>query len=86
MVKDNQPVLTPAVTTLYFDTQTFKNMGVKQEITDQTGKSVLVYEKLTSAFEFLPVGSPIHWDVSDLKGIQIIADPDGSHRDDGARG
>jgi hypothetical protein len=47
---------------------------------------VLFWEKLTSVYQILPVGSPIYWDVSDLKGITIIEDPDGIHRDNGARG
>jgi RNA polymerase sigma-70 factor (ECF subfamily) len=85
MVEGKQTVLTPAQTTMYFDTQTFTNLGGKQTITD-AGKQVLFWEKLTSVYQILPVGSPIYWDVSDLKGITIIEDPDGIHRDNGARG
>jgi hypothetical protein len=86
VMKGNQHVLIPAQTTMYFNTQTFKNLGGKQTINDQAGKEVLLWKKLTSMDEILPAGSPIHWDVSDVKGIRIIDDPDGSHRDDGGRG
>jgi hypothetical protein len=59
---------------------------VKQVITNQAGKEVLVWEKLNSVDEILPAGSSVKWGVSDVKGLNIIDDPEGAHRDSGARG
>lgn len=84
--KNAEVPFTSSQVTLYFDTQTYQYMGSKLEVSDGNGKTWTVKEFRYTVDEILPAGTPVHWDVSDVKGIDIIDDPDGSHRDDGTRG
>ena len=81
--QDTSPTLTTL--TAYFDANTYQFFGGKQFV-DKNGKQVLIEEKLFTVSEILPAGSSVDWDVSDVKGIVIIDDPDGAHYDDGSRG
>jgi hypothetical protein len=75
-----------ALITAYFDVKTYKNVAYRETI-EKDGQEILLSKSVYSADEILSAGTPIHWDLSDiLKNINLIDDPDGTHRDDGARG
>ena len=76
----------PGQITAYFDTNTYKYMGGNAATLDKDGKELTINKMFYSTEETLPAGSLIKWDLSDVKGINIIDDPDGVHRDSGARG
>jgi hypothetical protein len=86
MVRNELSPSTPAFTIAYFDTQTFQMVSGKQIYIDAASQEQVVWKYLYSVDEVLPAGSPVRWDISDVKDIQIIDDPDGSNRDSGARG
>ena len=84
LAPDAAPI--PVQMYVYFDADTYKSLGGKEFITGDDGKQLLISEKLYTLDEILPADSPIKWDLSDVQGINIIDDPDGSHLDTGARG
>jgi hypothetical protein len=58
-----------------------------RETIEKDGKEILLSKSVYSTDEILPAGTPIHWDLSDiLNNINLVDDPGGTHRDDGARG
>ena len=64
--------------TLYFDTKTYQLLGSKATI-QRDGKEIQVNGYRVLVDEVLPAGSPVAWDLSDLRGIAVVDDPQGEH-------
>jgi hypothetical protein len=64
--------------TFYFNTDTYQLLGSRVTM-QKDGKEVLISSQRTLLDEILPAGSNIAWDLSDLRGINIVEDPNGEH-------
>ncbi len=70
--------LPPMNSTLYFDKQSYQL--VEQRTTmQQNGKETVVNSMRQLVQETLPPATRVAWDLSDLKGINIVDDPKGEH-------
>ncbi len=70
----------PSTSILYFDVKTYQLVGQELAL-EQEGKETIVYSYRQLLDETLPAGTPVVWNLSDLKGIAIVDDPDGKHGD-----
>jgi hypothetical protein len=86
MIKDGKPIEVPGTNTVYFDTETYRIMGGKAVITREDGSELVIKSSRYLIDEILPADTPVNWNVTGVDGLKIIEDPDGTHRDDGARG
>ena len=64
--------------TFYFNADTYQLLGSRVTM-QKDGKEVLISSQRTLLDEILPAGSNIAWDLSDLRGINIVEDPNGEH-------
>lgn len=67
-------------TVMIFDAQTYDLLEYSV-VMQQSGTEIVLtaYRKLID--ETLPAGSPVDWDMKDVKGISIVDDPYGEHTD-----
>jgi hypothetical protein len=63
-----------------FDARTYEQVGY-QMLLEKDGKQLLISSLKVLVNEVLPAGSPVSWDLSDLKDITIIDDPNREHGD-----
>ena len=64
--------------TFYFDVHTYQLLGSRVTM-QKDGKEVLISSQRVVLDEILPAKSTIAWDLSDLRGINIVDDPNGEH-------
>jgi hypothetical protein len=67
-------------TTMVFDVQTYQFLESRSTI-QKDGKEFLVNSTKYLTNEILPAGSSVAWDLSDVKGISMVDDPNGEHGD-----
>ncbi|MFQ5813457.1 MAG: hypothetical protein ACE5I2_09775 [Anaerolineae bacterium] len=66
-----------AVSTLYFDAQTY--MLIETKITGRDGQEIMLGYHRELVNEILPADTPVAWDFNDLPGTTIVDDPEGEH-------
>jgi hypothetical protein len=77
---DGNPELPMGWVTSYFDVETYRLVESRAAI-ERNGKEILVYSYRALVDEFLPSGSDVPWDLSDLGGIAIVDDSQGQYVD-----
>ena len=65
---------------VYFDVHTYEILGNKVTIT-RDGQEIVLSTSRTIVNETLPAVTQVAWDLSDLSGIQIVDDPNGTQGD-----
>jgi hypothetical protein len=80
-VLSGKTVETPmGVSELYFDAQTYEILQ-SRTIVSRDGQDVVLNSSRVLVNETLPANSPVVWNLSDVRGINLVDDPKGEHAD-----
>jgi hypothetical protein len=66
--------------TMYFDAETYKQLGYRMTM-EKDGKEILLGSQKILVDEILPADTPVAWDLSDVQGITLVDDPERTHGD-----
>ena len=80
IMSNNQMEHTAGSTSMLFDASTFAMLEVRTTV-QKDGKQVVVTDILYLANELLPANTTVTWDLSDLKGVSIVDDPNAVNGD-----
>ncbi len=67
---------TDTVSTLYFDVKTYQMLESRGTV-QRDGKEVVVTDQRMLVNEILPETASVAWDMTDLKGVNVVDDPEG---------
>lgn len=80
VVTDNQVEFPMGLVTMYFDVNTYEQLGYRMTM-EKDGQEILLGSQKILVNEILPAETQVDWGLSDVQGIQIVDDPNREHGD-----
>lgn len=77
---NGEPEMPDGSITIYFDANTYKQLGYRMSM-EKDGQEILLASQKLLVDEILPEDTAVVWDLRDLQGITIIDDPNREHGD-----